>query len=115
MGPRATVRWRHHCGTTDECRLAGDCRGRVSHVVGQPRVGDSGCRGACRATSCSARRIRDQYEQPVSVVPGSSQAGDHVTGGGDRPGDAVSGGQEVVNAAAEGRKAARGIKKYLTK
>ncbi|MBK7571425.1 MAG: FAD-dependent oxidoreductase [Bacteroidetes bacterium] len=30
-------------------------------------------------------------------------------------GDAVSGGQEVVNAAAEGRKAARGIKKYLTK
>ena len=28
-------------------------------------------------------------------------------------GDAVSGGQEVVNAAAEGRKAARGIKKYL--
>ncbi len=28
-------------------------------------------------------------------------------------GDAVSGGQEVVNAAAEGRKAARGIQKYL--
>ncbi len=30
-------------------------------------------------------------------------------------GDAVSGGQEVVNAAAEGRKAARGISKYLSK
>jgi glutamate synthase (NADPH/NADH) small chain len=30
-------------------------------------------------------------------------------------GDAVSGGQEVVNAAAEGRKAARGISKYLAK
>ncbi len=30
-------------------------------------------------------------------------------------GDAVSGGQEVVNAAAEGRKAARGISKYLLK
>lgn len=30
-------------------------------------------------------------------------------------GDAVSGGQEVVNAAAEGRKAAHGINKYLTK